>query len=253
MRLPRTRGHELRRDHGFFRAAFFQFFLLPLALPFAPPVLPAVSERDHKREARRRPKCNRRERERRSQVKRDRQHRRAHDIRAGNIKVTNQNVAQDAPGQSFDRNRALPAQAPRQNRQQRGHKHQQPDSPQRLRHRSLHRPRAEPPRPQHRHQNGQQKCPHSQALQDEVGKIGPENPDPVPRRVRLGQDGGAVQRGIERRIRRQRKEEEERGDAQQHPSQLVQTPVLGRRKNPGKICHGSATAMPIRSGPVRSN
>jgi len=79
-------------------------------------------------------------------------------------------------------------------------------------------------------------------LQDEVGKIGSEDADPVAGSVRSGEDGRAVQRGIERRIRRQRKEKEECGDAQQESDQLVQTPVPGRRKNLCKKCHVAATA-----------
>src|SRR5713101_5392649 len=67
--------------------------------------------------------------------------------------------------------------------------------------------------------------------------------------MRSGEDGGAVQRRIERRIRRQREEKEESGDAQQESDELVQTPVPGGRKNLRERCHVAATALLAKSLP----
>src|ERR1035438_9366238 len=61
--------------------------------------------------------------------------------------------------------------------------------------------------------------------------------------MRSGKDRGAVQRGIKRRIRRQREEEEERGNAQEKSGELIQAPVPGRDKNLRKKCHVAATAL----------
>src|SRR5450756_1503495 len=91
----------------------------------------------------------------------------------------------------------------------------------------LHGSRAEPAHAERAHEDGEQKRSDAPELQDEVGKIGSEDADPVAGSMRLGQDGGAVQRGIERRIGRQREEKEKRGDAQHESDELVQTPVPG--------------------------
>src|SRR5450756_118047 len=106
----------------------------------------------------------------------------------------------------------------------------------------LHGSRAELAYAEHAHEDGEQKRSDSPELQDEVGKIGSEDADPVAGSVRSGEDGGAVQRGIERRIRCQREEKEECGDAQHESDKLVQTPVPGRLKNLREECHVAATA-----------
>src|SRR5947199_205117 len=49
--------------------------------------------------------------------------------------------------------------------------------------------------------------------------------------ARAGQHRGAIQRWVKRRIRSQRKEKKERGDAQDETKQLIQPPVIGRVKN----------------------
>src|SRR5271163_2960765 len=49
--------------------------------------------------------------------------------------------------------------------------------------------------------------------------------------MRASEHRSAVERGIERRIRNQRKEEEERGDAHQEAGQLIEPPVASRDKN----------------------
>src|SRR5208282_771834 len=58
-----ARGHELCGDSGSFGAAFFEFFLLTLALALVLPVLEAISERQDEGEAGGRPEFNCRERE----------------------------------------------------------------------------------------------------------------------------------------------------------------------------------------------
>ena len=61
--------------------------------------------------------------------------------------------------------------------------------------------------------------------------------------MRSSEDGGAVYGGIERRVGGKCEEKEERGDAQQETDKLVQTPVLGWRKNLSEKCHVAATAL----------
>jgi hypothetical protein len=75
-----------------------------------------------------------------------------------------------------------------------GTKHQQPDSAESLRDRSLHGARAEPARAQHPHEDGQQKRSDAPELQNEVGKISSKDADPVAGSVRSGKDRGAVER-----------------------------------------------------------
>ena len=65
----------------------------------------------------------------------------------------------------------------------------------------------------------------------------PTTADPVAGSMRTGQHRGAIQRRIERRIRSEREEEEERGDAHQEPDQLVEPPVPGGNKNSCQIIH----------------
>src|SRR5208282_4579720 len=204
------------------------------------------------REAGGRPKFNRREGEGRSQIERDRENGRANDVCARNVEVADQDITDDASSQAFDRDRAHPAQMSGQNGKECGHKDEQPDSAKSLRDRSLHRSRAEPARPEHDHEEGQQKRSDAPELQDEVGEISSHDADPVAGSVRSGKDGGAVQRGIERRIGRQREKKEECGDAQQEPDELVQTPVPGGRKNLREKCHGAATALPRQDSPAAS-
>src|ERR1019366_273586 len=102
---------------------------------------------------------------------------------------------------------------------------------------------------QHEHEDGQQKRSDSPELQDQIGKIGSQDADPVAGSMRSSQDRGAVHRRIERRIGRQREEKEEGGDAQQESDEFVQTPVPGGLKNLCKRCHVAATAMLARSLP----
>src|SRR5580658_2368151 len=68
--------------------------------------------------------------------------------------------------------------------------------------------------------------------------------------MRPGEDGGAVERGIQGRIRRQREEKEEGGDTQQESDEFVQTPVLGWRKNLREKFHVAATAVSEQSLPT---
>ena len=91
-----------------------------------------------------------------------------------------------------------------QNGEQGGHEEQQPDRPQRLRDGRLHHARAEPARSQRDHEDRQQKRADTPELQNEVGEISSEDADPVAGSVRAGENGGAVERRIERRIRRKR-------------------------------------------------
>ena len=237
------RGHELGGDGRLFGAAFFQFLLLTLARALVLPVFEAVSQRHDEGEAGRRPEFDRGQREGGGEVERDGQNRGADNVGAGNIQVADQRVADDAAGEAFDRNRAHPAKVPGQDGEQRRDKHEQPDSTQSLGNRRLHGSRAEPAHAEHAHEDGQEKRSHSPKLQDKVGKIGSEDADPVAGSMGFGQDGGAVQRGIERRIGREREEKEERGDAQDDSDELVQTPVPGGRKNLREKCHVATTAL----------
>ena len=208
-----TRGHELGGDGWLFGAAFFQFLLLTLARALVLPVFEAVTQRHDESEAGRRPEFDRGQREGGGEVERDGQNRGADNVGAGNIQVADQDVADDAAGEAFDRDRAHPAKVPRQDGEQRRDEHEQPDSAQSLGDRRLHGSRAEPAHAEHDQEDGEQKRSDAPELQDEVGKIGSEDADPVAGSMRFGQDGGAVQRGIERRIGREREEKEERGDA----------------------------------------
>src|ERR1039458_4894923 len=143
-----------------------------------------------------------------------------------------------------------PADVRGQDGEQGGHEHEEPDYAESLGDRSLHGSRAEPAPAEHAHEDGEQKRSDSPELQDEVGKIGAEDADPVAGSVGSGEDGGAVQRGIERRIGGQCEEKEEGGDAQQESDEFVQTAVPGWRKNVGEKCHGAATALPGQNSPT---
>ncbi len=79
----------------------------------------------------------------------------------------------------------------------------------------------------------QQKSANAETLQQQIGADGSHDADPVAGGPRTGKDRGAVQRGIERRIGSEREEEEERGDTQQEPDQLIEPAVVGRSEKPG--------------------
>ena len=130
-----------------------------------------------------------------------------------------------------------PAHVAGQKRQQRRDKDQQPDSAQQLGHRRDHFARAEPAHSQRAEEQREQECSDAEALQQQVGDHGSDDADPVARRARTGQDRGAIQRRIERRIGSQREKKKERGDTQQEPDQLVEPAVVGRSENPGNILH----------------
>ena len=91
--------------------------------------------------------------------------------------------------------------------------------------------------PEHGREDRQQKRADAEELQSQVGNESPDHADPVAGGVGAGQDRGAVQRGIERRIRREREEEEERRDAQQETDQLIQPPVARGDKNAFQKTH----------------
>ncbi len=66
----------------------------------------------------------------------------------------------------------------------------------------------------------------------------PARPTQLRACARTGQDRGAVQRGIERRIGCQREEKKERGDTQQESDQLIEPPVVGGSEDSIEILHG---------------
>ncbi len=122
-------------------------------------------------------------------------------------------------------------------------KHQQPDSAQGFCDWRLDFPRANQRTPSTKRKSEQERA-DAEKLQGEVRDHGADHADPVAGRVDAGQDRGAIQRGIERRIRSQREEEEERGDAQQETDQLIEPPVGRRDKDTcqkihvGRCSHG---------------
>ncbi len=149
----------------------------------------------------------------------------------------NHHVADDATEQAFDRDDMHPAQLTRQQGEHGGDEHRQPDSAETLGQRRLHLHRTEPANPEHRREDHEQKRAHAEELQQHVGAKCANDADPVAGRVRTGQDGGAVPRRVERRIRNQREEKEERGDAHQESDQLIEPPVPGGDENACQIVH----------------
>ena len=71
--------------------------------------------------------------------------------------------------------------------------------------------------PEHGRKHWQKKGADSKALQAQIRHHGAHDSDPVARSPRSGQHRSAVEGRVERRIRREREEKEERGDTQQEP------------------------------------
>ena len=140
----RTRGNQLSCDRRPGSTPLLQLFLHLLFRAVVLPVLIAVPERNREGETRWSPHSQGSERESRREIQRHRQNCGAHNVCAGRIQVMDQHVAHDASDQALHGNHAHPAHMSGHERQQRGHKDQQPDCAQRLGDRRSDLARAEP-------------------------------------------------------------------------------------------------------------
>ena len=237
LRLRGPRRDQLRLHDRLRNPPLLQFLLLTLLGALLLPIFVAIPQRGDEGEPRRSPQLNRRERERRREIQRDRQHRGADDVGADQIQIVNQKSPTTRPSRPSIGNHVHPAQVSGQQRQHGGNEHHQPDSAEALRQRRLHFHRAEPAHAEHRREDHQQECADAEELQHHVGGECADHADPVARGVRTGQNRGAVPRRIERRIRNEGEEKEERGDAHQEADQLIEPPVPGGNKNACQIIH----------------
>src|SRR5438874_13791723 len=142
-----------------------------------------------------------------------------------------ESVPENAPQQSFKRNRAQPTQASGKKVKQRRDECQKPNPAQQLCNRRNHFQGSEPADSQSQSKHWQQERANPKKLQEQVRAEGTYYANPISRHTRAGQHRGAIQRWVKRRIRSQRKEKKERGDAQDETKQLIQPPVIGRVKN----------------------
>ena len=232
-------------DDRLFGAALFQFALLALALALLLPVMPAVAEGEEPGKASGCPDLDGRERESGGQIECDGKNGDADDIRAGDVQVVNERIADDASGEAFDGDRVHPVQMTGQNGQERGDEHEKPECAERLGDRGLNGARAEPADSEHAEENGQQERADAEELENDIGEIGAENADPVAGGARSGEGRGAVERGIERGIGSQREEKKERGDAQQKADEFVESAVSAGSEDFRKKFH---LAAPERGG-----
>ena len=99
---------------------------------------------------------------------------------------------------------------------------------------------------------GNRKAPTPERLQQQISADRPHNPHPVACRASTCQYRGAVEGGIERRIRSKREKKEERGDTQQEAHELIEPAVVGRVKDlrkelhEGVVCaNGRGTETPV--------
>ena len=150
----------------------------------------------------------------------------------------NEKVADDAAQQPFQRDRAHPAQMAGKQREHGGDENQHPGCAQEFGQRRSDLAGAEPSLTHNAKKDGEQKGSDTERLQNQVGKQGSNYAHPVTSHTRTGQHRSAIERGIERRVRRQRKKQEERGDAQQEPDQLIEPPVIRGREQLVEILHG---------------
>ena len=201
------------------------------------PIAPAITQGKHKCESGRDPDLQARERERGREIKCDGKHRRAHDVRSGEIQVVDQEVADNPANQAFHGDHAKPANVSGKQCKKRGHKYQEPETAQALRHRRLHLARAEPASAQQGREHWEQKSSHAEGLQTQVREDRAHDADPVARSPHSRQHRSAVERGVKWGVGRERKEKEERGDTQQEADQFVQPPVAGRIENARKSLH----------------
>src|SRR5580693_317559 len=125
----------------------------------------------------------------------------------------------------------------RKEREHGGKESQHPNSAQDLSHWRSNLAGTEPAQTEYPKKYRKQKSTDANGLQDEVRKQCPDHAHPVPRDAGAGQHRGAVQRWIERRIGGQSEKQEERGDAQQEPDQLIEPPVGGGREQLVEILH----------------
>ena len=149
----------------------------------------------------------------------------------------NQEIAEDASHQAFDRDHAFPTHLTGQQRQQGGNEHEEPDCAEALGHWGLHFDGAKPACAQHGRKDHEQEGSNAKELEQGIRGVGAHYADPIARRVRPGQHGGAIPRGIERRVGDESEGKEERRDAHQESDQLVESPVPCGHKNRRQIIH----------------
>ena len=176
----RTRLDELRLHDRFGAAPLLELPLLALAGALLPPILVAAPERGNKRKPGGSPELNCRERERGRQIQGSGQNRAAHDVGANKIQIMNQDIANHASQQAFDRDDVGPQDMSRQQGQHGGNKHQQPDGAEDFCQRRLNLHRSKPAHTQGRREQHEQECTHPEKLQRGVGRVGAHDTNPVP-------------------------------------------------------------------------
>ena len=239
----RTRRNQLGRDCGTRGPAFFQFLLHLLFRAVVLPILVAIPERDGESETGRSPHAQGSERERGGEIQGHGQNRGAHDICSGQIQVMDEDVADDASDQAFHGNYAQPAGVSWHKTEQRGNKHQQPDCAQRLGHGRYYFARTKPARAQSTQEDGNQKGTDAEALQHQIGNDRAHQADPIAGGAGTGQDRGAIEGWIKRRIRSQCQKKQQSRDTEQESDQLVEPAVVRGRENLRKILHGACLAL----------
>ena len=227
-----TTGLALAAAARFFSSSFAAL----LASALGAPVGKAIERGIDKGEARLRPDLDRAERKRRRKIKRHGDDRQANQVSADEIEVVNQRVGDDAAQQAFGRDGALPANGPGQQSDEPGEEREQRNRAQRLGVRRADGPRAEPAQRVQHQENRDQENRNAEELQRKIADDGPEHADPVVRRAPGGRIRRGVQRGIERRIRNQCEDKEDREDEHQEADQLIEPPV-GRRSKCARNVH----------------
>ena len=166
---------------------------------------------------------------RRRKIKRDCDHRQANQIGADEIEVVNQRVGNDAAQQAFGRE-SRPAS-------ERVHG-SSPIKPERnvissgradrLGVRRADRPRTKPAQRVHRQENRNQESRDAEELQRQVGDESRRRRQSSCAPAARRRSGRGVQRRVERRVRNQCEDKEDREDEHQEADQLIEPPV-GRR------------------------
>src|SRR5262249_26806488 len=144
-----------------------------------PPVPPAIHEGSSEGEASGRPDLQSRERKRGREIQRDREGRCANDVRSCRIEIVNQEIADNAPQQSFKGGGAHPAQMSWKQGEQCGEENQHPGRAEKLRQRRGNLARAEPALAEHSEKERKQKGSDAERLQDQVGKQSSYNSHPI--------------------------------------------------------------------------
>jgi len=184
LRWPRW--NQLRLDQGLRHAPLLQILLLALAQALFLPVAIAVPESCDEGEARRCPQLDRRERERGREIQCNRKDGRADDVRADQIQIVDEEVADYASHQAFDGDHALPAHGSGQKREHGREEHHQPDSPQALSQGRLHLHRPEPTHAECGRKQRKQESSHTEELQKDISRVSSDHANPIARGVRAG-------------------------------------------------------------------